>query len=98
MQQVHRLHLTWRPDIYKPADTTYPVGYYEKLVEKKRILAAQLDEAVVGHLTFVYRHVEPSKQVTSKVFFVNDLTAMEGYRGAGDWHCALECGNGKGPG
>ncbi len=83
MQEVHTLHLGWRPDIYKPAETVYPMEYFERLIGEKRILVAEQQGAVVGLLTFVYRHVESDKQVTRDVIFVDDLAVKEEYRGHG---------------
>ena len=83
MQQVHQLHLGWRPDIYKAAETIYPRAYFERLVAEKRILVAEQNGIVVGHLTFAYRHIASDKQVTRDVIFVDDLAVQEEYRGHG---------------
>lgn len=83
MQEVHKLHMGWRPDIYKPADSIYPRAYFEKLVVEKRILVAEQEGTVVALLAFQYRHVESDKQVTRNVVFVDDLAVKEEYRGQG---------------
>lgn len=83
MKQVQRLHVDWRPDIYKETDTVYPRDYFEQLVSAKRILVAEQEDAVVGLLSFLYRHVESDKQVTRDVIFVDDLAVKEEYRGQG---------------
>ena len=83
MQQVHQLHLGWRPDIYKAAETIYPRAHFERLVAEKRILVAEHNGIVVGHLTFSYRHIASDKQVTRDVIFVDDLAVQEEYRGHG---------------
>lgn len=83
MQEVHSLHLGWRPDIYKAAETIYPRGYFEKLVVAEQILIAEQDGKVVGHLTFDYRHVDSDKFRKRDVIFVDDLAVKEEYRGQG---------------
>ena len=83
MKEVQQLHVTWRPDIYKPADTVYSREYFDKLVSEKRILVAEEDGLVVGLLSFMYRHVESDKQVTRNVIFIDDLAVKEEYRGKG---------------
>lgn len=83
MKEVQQLHVTWRPDIYKLADTVYSREYFDKLVSEKRILVAEEDGHVVGLLSFMYRHVESDKQVTRNVIFVDDLAVKEEYRGKG---------------
>ncbi len=83
MQQVHAMHVHWRPDIYKPAAPVYSKAYYDKLMCEKRLLVAELDGQVVGLLSFVYRHVESDKQVTRNILFVDDLAVKEAFRGRG---------------
>ncbi len=83
MKEVHALHIGWRPDIYKPADSIYFGEYFEKRVQEKRILVADCGGKVVGHLNFQYRHIESDKQVTRNVIFIDDLAVKEEYRGLG---------------
>ncbi len=83
MKQVQQLHVDWRPDIYKPADPVYSREYFEKLISENRLLVAEQEGAVVGLLSFMYRHVESDKQVTRDVIFVDDLAVKEEYRGRG---------------
>lgn len=83
MKQVHRLHVDWRPDIYKPADPVYSKEYFEKLVAEKRLLVAEQEGDVTGLLSFVYRHIESDKQQTRNVLFVDDLAVKEDCRGQG---------------
>ena len=81
MKEVQQLHVDWRPDIYKPVDTVYSREYFEHLVAEKHLLVAESDGAVVGLLTFMYRHIESDKQVTRNVIFVDDLAVKTEYRG-----------------
>ncbi len=83
MKQVQRLHVNWRPDIYKPADSVYSREYFEKLISENRLLVAEQEGVVVGLLSFMYRHVESDKQVTRDVLFVDDLAVREEFRGQG---------------
>ncbi len=83
MKQVQQLHVDWRPDIYKPATHVYSREYFEKLVSENRLLVAEQEGAVVGLLSFMYRHVESDKQVTRDVIFVDDLAVSEEHRGQG---------------
>lgn len=83
MKEVHRLHINWRPDIYRPADPVYSRAYFEKLIAENRILVAVSNGNVAGLLSFLYRHVESDKQVARDVLFVDDLAVKEEYRGQG---------------
>ena len=83
MKEIQQFHIDWRPDIYKSADTVYPRDYFERLVAEKRLLVAEMDGAVVGLLSFMYRHIESDKQVTRDVIFVDNLAVKTEYCGRG---------------
>ena len=83
MLEVHALHVGWRPDIYKQADIVYSDFYFEKLVSEKRIYVAERNGQVIGHMTFLRRHVESDKQVIRNVLFIDDLAVLEDARGQG---------------
>ena len=83
MQEVHSLHLGWRPDIYRAAETVYPRDYFENCCREKRILAAEWEGVVVGHMTFAYRRTASDKFRDRRVLFVEDLAVKEEFRGRG---------------
>ncbi len=87
---MQKLHITWRPDIYKPADPVYSRAYFEKLIAENRILVAVSKGTVTGLLSFLYRRVESDKQVTRYVIFVDDLVVKEQYCGQGIGSALLE--------
>ena len=78
MKEVQTLHINWRPDIYKASETVLPVGEFTQLVASKKLLVA-----VVGLLSFFYRHIESDKQVTRDILFISDLAVTEPFRGQG---------------
>lgn len=83
MKEVQKLHIDWRPDIYKPSDPVLSFSEFEQLIESKRLLVAEVNHAVVGLMTFAYRHIESDKQVTRDVLFISDLVVKESCRGQG---------------
>ena len=83
MEEVHALHLGWRPDIYQAADVIYPRAYFEKRCLEHRILVAERNGVIVGHLTYDYHHVISDKFLDRTVLFVDDLAVKEEYRGQG---------------
>ena len=83
MQQVHALHLGWRPDLFKAAETIYSRENFAGRCEAHQILAAEWDGEIVGHMTYCYRHTESDKALERTVLFVEDLAVKEGYRGLG---------------
>ena len=42
---------------------------------------AERNGRVIGHMTFLRRHVESDKQVTRNVLFIDDLAVLESCRG-----------------
>ncbi len=83
MKEVQKLHVGWRPDIYKEADPVLPESIFTQLVENGTFLVAELHGTVVGILSYLYRHIESDKQVTRNIIFVDDLAVDETYRGNG---------------
>lgn len=90
MKEVQKLHIDWRPDIYKEADTVLPEEIFRRMVEAGTFLVAERDGNVVGLLSYVYRHVQSDKQVTRNVLFVDDLAVKEEYRGMGIGRALLD--------
>ena len=90
MKEVQKLHVTWRPDIYKAADTVLPEEIFCRMVEAGTLLVAERDKNVVGLLSYVYRHVQSDKQVTRNILFVDDLAVKEEYRGMGIGRALLD--------
>lgn len=83
MKEVQSIHIDWRPDIFKFTDTVYPKDYFERLVAEKHLLVAEVDGAVAGLLSFMYRYIESDIEVTRNVIFVDNLAVKAEYRGRG---------------
>lgn len=81
MEQVHQLHVGWRPDIYKYSGTVLPFELYEQAVKDKTFFVAEYQEQVAGILCILYRHIEASNQVTRNIIFIDSMAVDERYRG-----------------
>ena len=73
MQQVQALHVSLRPDIYKPCKITLPREEFDRAVRENRFFAAVCDGEVVGILHLQLRSVGSSTQVSRRVLFVDTL-------------------------
>lgn len=83
MQQVHALHVGWRPDIYKPCEPALTEADFLAEAADSTFLVAELDGAVVGILSFMRRRVGSDRQVTRNVLFIDTMAVDEKYRRQG---------------
>ena len=83
MAQVQRLHVQWRPDVYRPNDDLFPVERLEELIAREAIYVAECDGQVAGVMEIVYRHIESPAHVTRNVVFVDTMAVEEAFRRQG---------------
>ena len=81
MQQVQALHVSLRPDIYKPYKIALPREEFDRAVRENRFFAAVCDGEVVGILHLQRHSVGSSTQVSRRVLFVDTLAVDESLRG-----------------
>lgn len=86
MQQVHNLHIAWRPDVYKESNPVLPLEEFLDALDKGMFAVAEADGKVVGVLSYMYRHVEVSGRVTKDTIFIDAMAVDENYRGKGIGH------------
>ncbi len=90
MQQVQRMHIEWRPDIYKYSGTVMPLELYQQAVKDGTFFVAEYDGNVAGILFIQYRHIENPVQVTRNIIFVDSMAVEEKYRGKGIGHAFFD--------
>ena len=90
MDQVQRLHVEWRPDVYKPASPLITMDMFEAILEDENWYVAEADGVVVGVLELMKRHVESPAQVMKDVLFISTMAVDEKYRGKGIGHLFFE--------
>ena len=56
MNQVHNMHVEWRPDIYKPNSNIIPMDIFEKIVSEDTFFVAEADGIVVGIIEIQLLH------------------------------------------
>ena len=83
MKQAHDLHVSWRPDIYKPTDVVLPYEEFLDGVGKETLIVAEAYGEVVGLLSFAYRHIGSIKQVSRDIIFIDAMVVDEEFRGRG---------------
>ena len=82
-QQVHSLHVLWRPDIYAPADALWPQGRFDEAVAERQLFAAKIDDTVVGYVLVKIRNYDLVGHVRCKVLVVDEICVDEVRRNQG---------------
>ena len=90
MDQVQKLHVDWRPDVYKPASPLITREIFEQILKSDSWYVAEADGAVAGVLELIHRHVESPAQVTKDILFISTMAVDEKYRGKGIGHQFFE--------
>ena len=90
MDQVHQLHVEWRPDVSKPASPLITLDMLEAILKDENWYVAEADGVVVGVLELMKRHVESPAQVMKDVLFISTMAVDEKYRGKGIGHLFFE--------
>lgn len=90
MKQVQQMHIDWRPDIYKHAETILPLDIYAQAVHDKTFFVADYEGEMAGILFIIYRHIETPNQVTRNIIFIDSMAVDEKYRGKGIGHAFFD--------
>lgn len=86
MNQVQKLHVNWRPDVYKP---TYPLitkEAFDEMLKGDNWYVAVVDGIVAGILEIIVRHIESPSHVTKDILYISTMAVDEAYRGQGIGH------------
>ena len=90
MKQVHRLHVSLRPDIYRDADPVIsPVSYSQRL-ENSVWWVAECDHTVRGFMELYRRRYTSNAQMPRETLFIATIAVDEPYRSQGIGHALLE--------
>ncbi|MBQ8314084.1 MAG: GNAT family N-acetyltransferase [Clostridia bacterium] len=81
--QVQRMHVDWRPDIYRPNDDLLPLEAFADECARGLAFVAECDGQVAGVMEIVYRHIETPAHVTRDIVFVDTMAVDEPFRGKG---------------
>lgn len=57
MQQVHKLHVTWRPDVYKECNPVLPQEEFLDAIDKDMFVVAEANGEVIGVIRKILRYL-----------------------------------------
>ena len=86
MNQVQDMHVSWRPDIYKPNEDFITEEIFNQMIYSGNLFVAETSGEVVGVLEVSYRHIESPAHITRDVIFIDSMAVDTDYRGKGIGH------------
>ena len=81
--QVAALHTSWRPDLFRTAEISYPKEVLEELIKERSIFVAKLNGTIVGYTAFWTWETNGTCSVPRKVLSINDFCVDETARNHG---------------
>lgn len=82
-QQVHALHVTWRPDLYEAVPELYTQARFEESIRQKQLYVAKIDGVLVGYVCVKMRSYDWAGVVKRKVMLIDEIAVREDHRDRG---------------
>lgn len=82
-RQVHRMHMDWRPDLFRMPDELFPEERVAELIANRELYVAKLDSVVVGFALTAIRAYDVPDHMPRKVFLINQFCVDEALRNHG---------------
>lgn len=82
-QQVHRLHVQWRPDIYVLADEMWSQSRFDDAVSHRQLFAAKDEDTVLGYVLIKIRDYDMTGHVKRRVLLIDEICVDESRRNQG---------------
>ena len=82
-EQVHRLHVGWRPDLFRMAEQMYSEERFLEAIEKKELFCAWQDGQVVGYMSAHVTEYDYPSVVSRREYMIEELCVREDCRGQG---------------
>ena len=82
-RQVHLLHVSWRPDLFKDVENVIPEELFKEYIENKNLYVAKKDGEIVGYMIIYIKEknsngVRYRKQLTIEVLAIKDGNRRQG--------------------
>ena len=82
-RQVHQLHVTWRPDLFRMPDELYPIERYDDCIRRRELYVAKLNGIVVGFVLLKIKEYDSPGHVRRTVMVVDEICVEKAFRGHG---------------
>jgi len=81
--QVHEMHVSWTPDLYRSVEEVISKEYFEILVKNEEIYVAKLENEIVGYIIFNIKEKENPSMRYRKQLNIDAICVDEKHRGKG---------------
>lgn len=82
-EQVHRLHIGWRPDLFRLPEQMYPEDRFLEAIEKKELFCAWQDGRIVGYVSVHAAEFDNPGQTPHRELVMEELCVGAGFRRKG---------------
>lgn len=82
-QEVHAMHISWRPDIYEMPEELYPEPRFLEAIQERQLYVAKINGIVAGYVLLRIRSMEHPGLVSRKIMLVDELCVEEAFRRQG---------------
>ena len=82
-QQVHAMHVAWRPDIYEMVEEIYPQDRFSEEVARRQLYVAKIGGQVTGYVLLKIREYNWPGVVKRKVMLVDEIAVDDRCRNQG---------------
>jgi len=82
-KQVHKMHVTWRPDLFLDADEVIIKQDFERMLQDKEIFVAKVDNEIVGYIVFDIKEKNNPNMRYRKQLSIEAICVDEKFRGKG---------------
>ena len=81
--QVHEMHVTWRPDLFRMPEELYPEELFSELIRNRELYVAKLNGAVAGFCWLKMRKSEDIGRIPRKIMEIHQFCVDEDFRNHG---------------
>ena len=82
-RQVHELHVSWRPDIFRMPEELYPEERFLDCILQRQLYVAKLNGIVAGFVLLKIREYDSPGHVRRTVMVIDEICVEKALRGHG---------------
>lgn len=82
-QQLHRLHVNWRPDVYENTQELWSQARFDQAVLNRQLFSARMDGQIVGYVLVRVRDSQMPGHIKQSVLLIDEICVDAGLRNHG---------------